>query len=163
MDAPNLEDRYLAAGKEFNTALENLGLDAEALFWAFDEELEKHVLVLITDFFDFKGPLEISKQLFKAYNASITPREIDPFVIQLHSIEQTFSRDLKNFVGGDWKILETERNNPPAVFDIEAFSLAGLQFQKDWVIKVKKPVKRKSVEMKRRWDRFSNNVQKAAA
>jgi len=167
MATPELEERFLDAGKEFASSLDNLGLDAHALFWAFDKEEGRHVLVLVTDFFDLKGPLEISKQLFKAYNASVTPQEIDPFVVRLHSINQPMGVEYSEHAGMDWtfKIWDKDMNPKPVPPEarISAIDVGGLEMRPGWVIRSRRIPKRKTTEISRRWDRFTRNVQKAAA
>jgi hypothetical protein len=73
------------AGADYLTALKRFGLDPEALFWAWDRVDEQLILILVTRFFDVVGPLAVSQILFKAYNAAITPGEIDPFIVRVHS------------------------------------------------------------------------------
>ncbi|TRC92180.1 hypothetical protein FJV76_32285 [Mesorhizobium sp. WSM4303] len=167
MDTPAIDERFLIAGQEYGDALAELGLDPHALFWAYDRDEKRHVLVLITDFFDFKGPLEISRQLFRAYNASATPQEIDPFVVRLHSVNQMVGGSLNNFVSGGWTFNKMDKvtGKPDGLpMEFEAFAQHGLEIKKGWVIRHRKigPA-RKSVELGRRWDRFTRNVDKVAA
>lgn len=166
MATPEIEERFLIAGREYGEALAGLGLDAHALFWAFDQLEERHVLVLVTDFFDVKGPLEISKQLFRAYNASVTPREIDPFVVRIHSVNQPAGTELLQWAAGDWKgkILDQFTNKPKGdEFDISNINVGGLDIRPGWVIRARKAKPRQTVEINRRWDRFSRNLDKVAA
>lgn len=167
MAAPEIEERFLIAGHEYGEALADLGLDAHALFWAFDQHEERHVLVLLTDFFDVKGPLEISKQLFRAYNASVTPREIDPFVVRIHSVNQSIGAELLNTAGSDWsfKVFDKDMKPKPMPSEarIEAMTIADLEMRPNWVIRARSSKPRKSVKINRRWDRFSRNLDKAAA
>jgi hypothetical protein len=167
MAAPEIEKRFLTAGREYGIALADLGLDPHALFWAFDEEEDQHILVLITDFFDFKGPLEISKQLFRAYNAAATPKEIDPFVIRLHSVNQPVGRSLLSFAGGGWEINKIDKTTGKPIGEsmkVSGVKSAGLDLRPEWIIKVRseRPV-RKSIELSRRWNRFARNIDRIAA
>lgn len=167
MAAPQIEERFLTAGREYNTALADLGLEPHALFWAFDKDEQRHVLVLITDFFDLKGPLEISRQLFRAYNASVTPREIDPFVVRLYSTNQPAGDSLLIFTAGDWTINQVDKLTQQPIGDkhaVSEVSTNGLEIRPEWVVHVKQSVKsRNSVELNRRWQRFTRNVDRAAA
>ncbi|MGV1757636.1 hypothetical protein ACQZ6F_17430 [Rhizobium sp. A22-96] len=168
MAAPDIEDKYLKAGREFASALDALGLDANALFWAFDSAESRHVLVLVTDFFDFKGPLEISKQLFKAYNASATPKEIDPFVIRLHSINQAMGERYSEHASSDWKLRVRAGNKAGPIPGLTSavinnLTIGDLEMRPEWVIRGRKVTRSKSNDLSRRWGRFTRNVEKAAA
>jgi hypothetical protein len=68
MDSPELEVKFMSAGADYLKAVRALGLDPDALLWAYDTIIRKHVLVLVTDMFDFRGPYEVSQLLFQAYN-----------------------------------------------------------------------------------------------
>lgn len=169
MAASEIDKSFLIAGHEYGEALASLGLDPEALFWAFDQNEDRHVLVLVTDFFDLKGPLEISKQLFKAYNASATPREIDPFVVRLHSINQPIGRQFADQakIGPVWKFKlydsKMRQKELPVEARATAMTIAGLEMRPDWIIRARTPQHRKTVELNRRWNRFTRNLEKAAA
>lgn len=167
MAAPAIEERFLTAGREYGDALANLGLDPHALFWAYDTAEERHVLVLVTDFFDYKGPLEISRQLFRAYNASVTPKEIDPFTVRLHSINQSVGEEYRNFAGSDGKIKVWDKNMVPKPLPpearVEEFNIGGLTMKPEWTIRVRPRKPRNTVELSRKWDRFTRNVDRAAA
>lgn len=167
MATPDIEERFLTAGREYGEALANLGLDPHALFWAYDEAEAHHVLVLVTDFFDFKGPLEISKQLFRAYNASVTPKEIDPFTVRLHSINQPVGQEFRNFAGSDGILRVWDKNMVPKPMPpearVESFNVGGLVMKPSWTISVRPGKPRTSVELSRRWNRFTRNVDRVAA
>lgn len=167
MAAPEIDVKYLTAGREYCEALSALGLDPHALFWAFDNSEGRHVLVLITDFFDYTGPLEISKQLFRAYNASVTPQEIDPFVVRLHSVNQPISGQYLDFAGSDGKFKVWDKNMVPKPMPpearIESFDVGDLTLRPEWTIKVRSSESRNTVELSRKWKRFVRNVNKVAA
>lgn len=167
MDTRTIEKRFLIAGKEYGEALEKLGLDAHALMWAYDENEERFVLLLITDFFDFKGPLEISRQLFKAYNASATPQEIDPFTVRVHSINQPFAANAFNMATSDGKFDVFDKFGRPKTVPeqarISAWKSEGVELRPEWVIRVRKTAPRKNVELSRHWNRFTKNLDKVAA
>lgn len=165
MAAPDIDPTFLTAGREFGDALTKLGLDPHALFWAYDEIEQRHVLVLVTDFFDYTGPLEISRQLFRAYNASATPKAINPFVVQLHSLRQSVGIGLVD-LASNWeamkldKLTMTPRGSLPA---IAAKGYAGLELKRSWVIHVRAPRNRTTIEISRHWKRFTRNIEKHAA
>ncbi|EKF40861.1 hypothetical protein NA8A_18257 [Nitratireductor indicus C115] len=167
MAAPEIDEKFLAAGREYGDALIALGLDPHALFWAFDKTEKRHVLVLVTDFFDYTGPLEISKQLLRAYNASITPKEIDPFVVRLHSIHQSISERYVGAALSDGTFHVWDKNmNPkhvPPGARVEYFDIGDLTLKPEWTIKARSLQTRNSVEIGRKWKRFVRNVDKIAA
>lgn len=167
MAAPDLEEKALSAGQDYAAAMEKLGFDMQALFWAYDLEIETHVLVLITDFFDHMGPLEISRKLFRAYNLAATPQNIDPFVIRLHSPQQTAAREYLNFVRSGWTIQKVTKAGDREPVDVQAKILSldtyGLHLRPEWAIRLWPQPKRSSVDISRRWQRFSRNLEKLAA
>lgn len=163
MDTPGLEDRFLTAGREFGNAMEALGFDLASLCWAYDTTEKRHVLVVITDAYDVRGPLEVSQALFAAYNASVTPKEIDPFTIRLHSTSQPFGHGFADATG--WKAsdvtnLETGEVFPPG--DAE-YQYGDLIFREEWVLKQPSLKSRKPLEINRRWHRFQRNLEARAA
>ncbi|WP_273795134.1 hypothetical protein [Brucella intermedia] len=167
MDTRTIDERLLIAGKEYGNALEKLGLDPHALLWVFDEVEDRFVLILITDFFDLKGPLEISRQLLKAYNASVTPKEIDPFTVRVHSVNQPFGNEIHNIAAADFRINIFDKNMRPKPGTenarISGWTSNGTEIRLEWVISVKKNTHRKSTELSRRWDRFTRNIDQLAA
>ncbi len=168
MDPVELDVIRKRAGAEYLTALEGLGLRPEALFWAYDNIEQRFVLVLATEMFDFKGPLAVSQLLFKAFNAAATPKEIDPFVVRLHSPDHAIIREFDGwkFSGSDnvpHYGLDPTRNAswvPGAIMNVES---GGLTFNTGWVYRYRLPKRIKQVEMMRRWRRFSSNVDRLAA
>ncbi|MGQ3214814.1 hypothetical protein [Shinella sp.] len=167
MATPEIDERFLTAGREYGDALVNLGLEPHALFWAYDNGEQRHILVLVTDFFDFKGPLEISKQLFRAYNASVTPKEIDPFTVRLHSINQSIGEEYRNFAGSDGKFKVWDKNmvrKPlPEEARVESMNIGDITMKPTWTICVRPGKRRTGVDLSRRWERFTRNVDRAAA
>jgi hypothetical protein len=161
-DAPDLAPGFLEAGVEFDAALVRLGLEANLVAWAYDIDLQHHVLLLITDFFDFKGPLEISKKLFAAYSASALPQEIDPFTIRLHSVNQIDAVTLLKALNTvDWKMV---KGKPTSAKGIDLFLGSDqLGIHSQWIIQYRDVKKRPSTDLIRKWDRFSRNVEALAA
>jgi hypothetical protein len=163
--AIKLDPKYLTAGDDYLRALQRLGLDPDALFWVYDDQMSQFVLVVATPLFDFKGPYEISRTLFKAYNYAATPQEIDPFVVRLHSPEHPFIRHLETYKEAT-HFQKVDRGTgrtvgePIAIQHIGAF---GVQFSPAWVLKFALPRKRTSVDLSRQWQRFERNVDKLAA
>jgi hypothetical protein len=164
MDTPELDMIRRQAGKDYWDALRKLGLEPDGLFWAHDGKLG-FVLVLITEMFDYKGPLEISKLLFKAYNAAATPREVDPFIVRLHSPEQTIVRDsfpmgVSPSVQKVNEVTKLPEGSPTAIKNVK---FGDFTMSHDWVYKFKLPDKKKTIDLGRRWSRFERNVERLAA
>lgn len=161
MDTPKLDVKYMDAGRAYLAALQNLGLNPEGLMWAYDSAVRRHVLVLVTEFFDLKGPLEISRVLFAAYNNAKTPKEIDPFVVRLHSTNQTLAKLIYNAatMPADIKLTAvkgipvTNRSISPVAFEI-----GGLEVQKDEIIQIRQPRQGHSINLDRKWESFQRNA-----
>lgn len=147
-------------GQDFLKALQRLGLDPDALFWAWDDEERRMVLVLITGAFDLAGPLEISEALFKAYNAAATPKEVDPFIVRLHSPRQAIFKSISNITQPALNFDGVAQPvDPDSVF---VYPYMGLKIPAMGIIKrVKKAGS--TAEQSRRWARFSRNIEKLAA
>lgn len=157
-----LDPKYLTAGGDYLQALQRLGLDPDALFWVYDDQMNQFVLVVATPLFDFKGPYEISKTLFKAYNRAATPQEIDPFIVRLHSPEHPFIRHLEGYKGAT-HIRKVDKSTGQPVGEpvrIERIGAFGVQFSPAWIAPLRK---RASVDLSRQWQRFERNVDKLAA
>lgn len=166
MATTELEPKYLTAGREFDQALSRLGFEPEGIFWGYDEEVSQHVLLIVTGLFDYTGPLEISRQLFKAYNASATPKEIDPFVVRLHSISQPAGKSLLEFAAGDFEIQRINKatGKPDSdLIPVKNVKSYGIELRKEWVIEIRPIKKHKTTDMSRKWARFTRNVDKVAA
>jgi hypothetical protein len=163
MATPELDLALQRAGRDYLGALTRLGLEPDALFWAWDESVGGFVLVLATDFFDFKGPLEVSRLLFKAYNLAATPREIDPFIIRLHSSDQPIVDWLTRLVSGVAVVLD-EHNKELKRSNLTGGTSGGLRVSRDWVYRL--PTRthpRKPADLSRRWERLQRNVDRLAA
>ncbi|MFG1265923.1 hypothetical protein [Xanthobacter aminoxidans] len=98
MDKREIDEKSLMAGQEYLIALKRLGLDPEALFWALDLIDDTWVLCLVTSYFDYAGPLRLSELIFKAYEASATPKEIDPFIIRLFGWKQKLASEIIDYM-----------------------------------------------------------------
>ena len=162
MDTPELDVTRHKAGARYLEALRKLGLEPVALFWAYDAAVKHFVLVLITEFFDLKGPYEISKLLFKAYNAAATPQEIDPFIVRLHSPAQSAIRSLRMPTHIRPVDQRTGRPTGTAV-EIKTSTHGDLTVSPQWTYKFGRVSKKISVDLRRRWSRFERNVTDLAA
>jgi hypothetical protein len=163
-------ERY-DAGRDYLAALRDLKLEPEALFWAYDKSMGQLVLVLVTSLFDFAGPLALTKLLFDAYNAAATPKEIDPFILRLHSPKHALYRAAQvpigsRFEGADLKGPALDRATisgeiTPSI--ISAFRAGDLESFGTWVYKSTPSSRVKAVELEPRWRRFEHAVHKLAA
>jgi hypothetical protein len=171
MDQNDLGLARYDAGRDYLKALRALDLEPESLFWAFDRAIDQFVLVLVTSFFDYAGPLALSELLFKAYRAAATPAEIDPFILRLHSPKQTIYRELlfalmtTGTIEAGWQIDDYYRavlagdRQQTGVFK---FNYAELEGFGAWIYTAKKK-QTKLIDVARPWDRFSHKIEALAA
>jgi hypothetical protein len=163
-------ERY-DAGQDYLAALRVLRLEPDALFWAFDKGIEQFVLVLVTTLFDFAGPLALTQLLFDAYNAAATPKEIDPFIIRLHSPKHALYRAAQGHIAtrfdqADLKGAALDRATiagdvNPSI--IAAFQVGDLESFGPWVYKGTPKVRARALDPERRWNRFERAVHAVAA
>lgn len=88
-----VDEAHHAAGEAYLSALARIGFIPDGLFWARDKIDDRLVLVLVSRFFDSAGPLTLSRLLFRAYRGAITPSEVNPLDLRLHSPNQTLMRE----------------------------------------------------------------------
>ena len=146
-------------------------MDPEALFWAKDTVVGEDVLILVTSLFDFAGPLDLSELLFRAYNLAATPREVDPFILRLHSPQHMAIREMAHHFGDGTRIKLPIRMTlvkpVPGVHEIRLASLsigADVTAYADAVYKFDLTEQsRTSVDASRRWRRLQKHVDKLAA
>jgi hypothetical protein len=163
MDQSKLEERSLKAGSDYLAALQKLGLDPEGLFWAYDEAVKHHVLVLVTSLYDFAGPLELSKTLFKAYAASVTPQEIDPFVVRLHSPEHAIIRQFAEIGVLDEEVVDPEGRRSTGRAPTIPYRGGGMTVARPLVYKWMRKRRNPVADLSRRWTRFARSVDRVAA
>lgn len=162
-----LDEDHIRAGGEYLRALRTLGLDPAALFWAQDQTVGGHVLVLVTAMFDFAGPLVLSQTLFKAYETSATPREIDPFIIRLHSPRQAIIRELAVLIGkrNPWMTVLEAQSAGDLGIGVEAqYNQSDLAVRPEWIytFDLGSDVRQRA-PIDKRWDRYLRNVGRLAA
>jgi hypothetical protein len=164
-------ERY-DAGRDYLAALRHLRLEPEALFWAYDKSMGQLVLVLVTSLFDFAGPLALNKLLFDAYNAAATPKEVDPFILRLHSPKHALYRAAQVHIGNrfdqaDLKGPALDRatiSGEIAPSIVASFRAGDLESFGTWVYKsTPSPKGVKAVELGPRWRRFEHAVHALAA
>lgn len=146
----------LEAGAAYLKALRLLGLEPDGLFWARDEIERSLVLVLVTRYFDIVGPAALSSLLFKAYNAAATPREIDPFVVRIHSPDH---RMIKGFISAmdDFVKRKIAKITPDATISTGTLTVP-LGEAYIW-----KDVRRPKIDLMRKWGFISRKVDNLAA
>ena len=172
MDQRDLGLARYDAGAGYLDALRRLKLEPEALFWAYDRTVGEYVLVIVTSLFDFAGPLALTRLLFDAYNAAATPKEIDPFILRLHSPKHAIYRAAQLHIGNRFDMADLKgpaldratiagEVTPPV---IASFRAGDLESFGTWVYK-STPVspKTKTGDTERRWRRFENAVHALAA
>ena len=148
---------YLNAGKTYLAALREQGLNPEALLWALDKTIDEFVLVLITAHFDYAGPLEIYRMLTKAYNLAVTPEEISPFIIRVHSPRQAVGKAVLN-LQADVKSKDGKQSETLWI-DIDTHDL---RYRNSWVYCIRRK-KLSPVDRQGQWKRFTRNIERVAA
>jgi hypothetical protein len=167
VDSNDLSLTHRKAGEDYLAALEGLGLRPVCLFWAWDKTVTQLVLVLVTYAFDYAGPLKLSETLFKAYNKAATPKEIDPFLVRLHSPQHAIIGELGKFLPFKGTQM-THKNGQPIIPPVDIISMKtdtyDLEVHSDWVYRFEKSTKvPASIELARRWRRFESKIEDLAA
>lgn len=163
MAQPELSPEALEYGRQYDAALSDLGFNAHAVFWAFDKVWDEFVLVLLSDFVELKGPFEVQKLLFRAYNSRALPQEIDPFHVRVHSIDQPLADELARRASAtvvrnlDADALRGETTEVPIAF----MGLHEMVVSPRWGIRFRKRDYKEPVS--NRWNRFSDRVEHLAA
>lgn len=156
--------RRLTAGREYLTALRKLGFDPDVMAWAGAGEADpghegagRFELLLVTTWADNIGPKAVYDLLFEAYDASATPKEIDPFIVTLFSPQTRVAADLLGAI-------RTARSPrlPPGGQPIMILGMLDYFTTTDWIIVGREP-RSTRFEDARRFGAFQRNVQKLAA
>lgn len=163
MDQIGIDQHRLIAGRHFIEALDALGLHSTMASWVYSRVSSQFLLVIVTDFFDLKGPLEVNRYMLAAYNASALPQEIDPFNVQFCSPEQVVARQLFQIANLKASGSAGTGGEQPLVDDVET--------HKSWILRNKyyqtkdseRPPQAKSADLARKWQLFIANVDKLAA
>lgn len=151
--------RRLKAGREYLSALRRLGFNPDALLWAGvggtkDESVME--LLVVTSWADNIGPKAIYDLLFEAYDASATPKEIDPFVVSLFSPHTQIAIDLEGALRAI-KRKPLDSGNPfIALGMLDYFTIPK------WIISHRRSQTTRFDDA-RRFATFQSNVQKLAA
>ena len=153
-------ERRLKAGREYLTALKRLGFNPDALLWAgVGAEAGEGAmeLLVVTTWADNIGPKAIYDLLFEAYDASATPKEIDPFIVSLFSPHTQVAIDLNG-------AMRAIKNNGHKAEFRPMFILGMMDYYSipDWIISYRQ-AKTTKFDDARRFAAFRGNVAKLAA
>jgi hypothetical protein len=186
VDSEDLSPALLRAGQDYLDALRRLRLNPEGLLWARVNETrtvtdgatgkpfgadgmgEWH-LVLVTGAIDEAGPSALNELLFKAYDASATPKEISPFIVDVMSAKSPFVSHLLAALNnpiGPIAILSTTPDGSSYRQELDPYAgqqmIAGLWFDRKWIYHLTGLHARHS-ERKRNWREFKQSVNALAA
>lgn len=153
-------DVRLEAGREYLAALRKLGFRPDALLWAGVGESSRESrmeLLIITSWADHIGPKAVYDLLFEAYDASATPKEVDPFSVTLLSPHTTVANDFYNAV--NTLRLRSDRDE---IRPIIVLGMADYFTTPDWVILAGRS-KSTQFDDARRFIAFQNKVAQLAA
>lgn len=159
-----LPEELHRAGEEYLDRMKTLGLTPESLMWVYHVKENRFVLWLVWSGIDRHGPLSLSKLLFKAYQSSALPKEIDPFVVFARSPAQQEVAQVAEYVermirGGDaaMNIYVTLTPAPPPD-DSEPL----YEINREWIYAHRaRPLARARVD--RDWMKFQQSVEALAA
>ena len=152
----------LKAGEDYLKALRLLGLEPEALFWMQDLVEDRLVLGLVSRFVDIVGPTALSRLLFKAYNAAATPREIDPFIVRLHSPDHNMIRTMIDALDSFKTQMVDTGITKPGEMETAVFGNASVAIPLGHVY-VWKDIRRPREDLLRKWGVISQRVDDLAA
>lgn len=153
-------ERKLKAGREYAAALKRLGFTPDALLWAGvggQAAEAKMELLIVSSWVDRVGPKAIYDLLFEAYDASATPKEIDPFIVSLFSPQTQVAIDLRGAI-------HTLRSKPLGDDARPMFVLGMMDYFTipDWII-AHRTSKSAHFDDLRRFHAFQNNIAQLAA
>lgn len=186
MDSQDISPALLKAGQEYLEALRGLKLQPEGLLWSRVSELGNAIdgstgqstvsdvpgdwhLVLITSAIDEGGPSALNELLFKAYDASATPQEISPFIVEVISARSPFVRALLHALNnpfGPTKMLFKTADGREVTHELDAYSgqtmIGGLWFDRKWIYHLT-GLTENAKDIKRHWREFKETVNALAA
>jgi hypothetical protein len=159
------------AGERFLSAVKSLGLNPTALFWAYDARDDEFVLVLVSNFFDFAGPLKLMRLLTTAHSNAALPPEISPFMLRVHSPRQRIFHELKLHLKtwvGEKGVEKPDFDRSVIAGDREPFanvefSYGDLVGNGAWIYQLASDKAAPAATAEREWSRFDRNVRSLAA
>ena len=152
-------ERRLKAGREYLAALRKLGFNPDAVLWAGVGGIAAEgamELLIVTTWADNIGSKAVYDLLFEAYDASATPKEIDPFTVSLFSPQTQVAVDLSNAV----KTIKSEQN--PEIRPMIVLGMVDYYTIPSWIISYKVS-KSTRFEDARKFHAFQRNVANLAA
>lgn len=187
MDREDLSPALLKAGYEYLDALRRLKLQPQGLLWSRVNEIRKVEignagetvdedfpgnewrLVLITSLIDEAGPSALNELLFKAYDASATPKEISPFIVEVMSDKAPFVSSLlqalNNPIGPvsmSYRTFTGQEIVQPLDISQGQSMIGGLWFSRKWIYHLT-GLREPFASRKRHWREFRQSVNALAA
>ena len=160
MDQLSLEGVDLhRAGSEYAEALAKLGFEPDVVAWGMRDEA--WTLVLLSSWVDRFGRRELYDLLFEAYDASATPKEINPFIVTALSPDSQGGRQLVGMIG-TMRDKIAEGVLPDDRGTIFVLGMGEVMVYGGLVIRARHPRTRGAEDM-RRFSRFRSKVHALAA
>lgn len=154
-------ERRLVAGRDYLAALRKLGFHPDALLWAFRggvPEPAPFELLIISTWADSIGPKAIYDLLFEAYDASATPKEIDPFIVSLFSHHTKVATDMGDAI----RTIQSEAIPADGSQPMLILGMMDYITIPQWIISYRQPRSNRFDDL-RRFGAFQTNVTKLAA
>ena len=180
MTDAHLTSGEIEAGADYLRALRRLKFEPEVMCWTFvtSQSFEPDIhseftdlrkeLAIVTSLVDYAGPKALYDLLFQAYDASLLPQEIDPFLVTLYSPLTSGGRLLtQNVTASSVKdnLMRARQDNPTvkninqAVFDLP--SLMHLTIILDGVYVAQKALP--ATKSQKKYQTFKDEVLRRAA
>lgn len=158
-----LDERRMQAGREYLDALQRLGLEPDILCWVYDALEGEMELVIVTSMAERVESLKIYELLFRAYEVSATPREIDPFLVSIYGSNSFYGTSLRNYIAmlaadGVFSSSEQAKRFVATIrnaSDLRVVLARGVYASKD--------TQKSAADDLRAWHRFKQNVEALAA
>jgi hypothetical protein len=151
----------MLAGFEYGKKLLELGFEPHILAWTYPARERQAQFAIVSSLVDLVGPLRIYDLLFKAYDTSVLPRTIDPFVISLYSPKSDFGADLIRRIPSAVDDL-LARNVDPLGGSMILIGINDPVSVPPYGIVYVRPERRAGQRMMEQWRRFEHRVQAAA-
>lgn len=153
-----LNPKEWEAGAEYLASLRKLGLEPEVLAWGFCSPDARMELVLISSWVDTAGPKALYDLLFAAYDASATPKAINPFIVSVYSPKSVLGDQLAGMI-------DHARHDPRLPDQKGALLVLGMGevVVPAAMVYTAKPSRRSKMEELRRFRRFERGITALAA
>ncbi|WP_232494905.1 hypothetical protein [Novosphingobium kaempferiae] len=157
-----LPPEYFELGKTYLRELRRLGINPEAMMWAFERDTQKFALLIVWSGVEKYGPLRLSELLFKAYRLGALPQQIDPFAVHVFGYGHLISSLLLSTPpeGAHYlNIFHSENGGAPVELDDESTIFWA---ETSWVY-CRADRKKSGLAVGTEWRRFQRNVERLAA